>query len=285
MKKKGVFIAGIIGVVIVAIVFFIRKDAYKVHESGLEYRLIIENKDAVEPLTGDVVAIRYRLLNPNGELIEESAMFRTQMKDPSHAGGSVEDALSLMHVGDSGVFLLKADDYFRLTKKMDVPDNVDPESKIAMHIKMADVISIAEFEQERQAMKIFGEREEEQILKDFLTRSNITQEPSISGLYIVEERKGTGRVPQPGKKVTVHYMGYFVDGQVFDSSYERKKPFEFRFGVGEVIQGWDEGISTMRVGGKVKLVIPSYLAYGKEQVGPIPPFATLVFEVELLDVE
>jgi peptidylprolyl isomerase len=113
-------------------------------------------------------------------------------------------------------------------------------------VKLVEVTPFDEFEHERQVAKMSGEKEEEQLLNDYLKKANITTEPTNSGLYYIETKKGNGDAPVAGKKVTVHYLGYFVDGQIFDSSYDRKEPFTFRLGTGEVIQGWDEGVAKMR---------------------------------------
>jgi FKBP-type peptidyl-prolyl cis-trans isomerase FkpA len=96
---------------------------------------------------------------------------------------------------------------------------------------------------------------------------------------------GNGVAPKGGDTVTVHYTGRLTDGTKFDSSVDRHDPFQFVLGVGQVIQGWDKGVATMRVGDKVRLTIPPELAYGEQGYpGAIPPNATLVFEVELLAV-
>jgi FKBP-type peptidyl-prolyl cis-trans isomerase len=94
---------------------------------------------------------------------------------------------------------------------------------------------------------------------------------------------GTGVSPKKGETVTVHYTGWLTDGTKFDSSLDRNEPFSFVLGTGQVIQGWDQGVASMRVGDKVKLTIPPDLAYGRAGYpGAIPPNATLIFEVELL---
>jgi FKBP-type peptidyl-prolyl cis-trans isomerase len=96
---------------------------------------------------------------------------------------------------------------------------------------------------------------------------------------------GTGPTPAAGKTVRVHYTGWLTDGSKFDSSVDRNEPFEFTLGAGEVIRGWDEGVSRMRIGDKARLTLPSDYAYGDGGYpGAIPPKATLIFEVELLAV-
>jgi hypothetical protein len=106
-----------------------------------------------------------------------------------------------------------------------------------------------------------------------------------SGLAYVDEVVGTGERPQAGSQVTLHYTGYLIDGTKFDSSVDRNKPFTFVLGKGQVIKGWDEGVATMNVGGKRKLIIPPELGYGSRgAAGVIPPNAELIFDVELLEV-
>ncbi|GAC1570525.1 MAG: FKBP-type peptidyl-prolyl cis-trans isomerase [Polyangiales bacterium] len=96
---------------------------------------------------------------------------------------------------------------------------------------------------------------------------------------------GTGAEAKSGKRVKVHYTGTLTDGKKFDSSLDRQRPFQFNLGAGEVIRGWDEGVAGMKVGGKRKLTIPADLGYGAAGAPPlIPANATLVFEVELLEV-
>ena len=108
---------------------------------------------------------------------------------------------------------------------------------------------------------------------------------TASGLEYVDEVVGDGPSPSAGKKVTVHYTGTFPDGRKFDSSRDRSQPFQFTIGKGQVISGWDEGVLSMKVGGRRILTVPAHLAYGAAGAGNvIPPNATLLFDVELLGV-
>jgi len=116
----------------------------------------------------------------------------------------------------------------------------------------------------------------------------VTGKPTTtpSGLEYWEIKKGTGKLAEKGKKVSVHYTGWLTDGKEFDSSRDSGEPIQFDLGTGQVIKGWDEGIAGMKVGGKRQLRIPPALGYGARGAGSaIPPNATLVFDVELMGVK
>jgi peptidylprolyl isomerase len=113
---------------------------------------------------------------------------------------------------------------------------------------------------------------------------------TASGLKIIDIKVGTGPMPRPGQTCVMHYTGWLyengVKGKKFDSSVDRNEPFEFKIGAHQVIAGWDEGVATMKVGGKRTLIIPPSLGYGASgAAGVIPPNATLIFDVELLAVK
>lgn len=118
--------------------------------------------------------------------------------------------------------------------------------------------------------------------QEFIENSeSMNQELEIEDLVV-----GNGIEAVTGKDIVVHYTGTLTDGTKFDSSVDRNEPFEFTLGAGQVIQGWDEGFAGMKVGGKRKLIIPPSMGYGSQGAGSvIPPNATLVFEVELLEVK
>ncbi|CAM1365835.1 peptidylprolyl isomerase [Tenacibaculum xiamenense] len=130
------------------------------------------------------------------------------------------------------------------------------------------------------------EAEEKERQKKILDEVAAGYDETPSGLRYKVLQKGDGKTPSKGAMVSVHYKGQLLDGTVFDSSYKRKQPIDFAIGVGQVIPGWDEGIQLLQVGDKARLVIPSNLAYGANGAGGvIPPNATLIFDVELVNVK
>ena len=133
------------------------------------------------------------------------------------------------------------------------------------------------------AANVAGEPTEVQYAPELgVTLDEMTR--TSSGLYYRDLAQGSGPTAAAGNEVVVHYTGWLVDGTKFDSSQDAGEPFSFALGAGNVIQGWDEGVAGMQVGGRRRLVIPPSLGYGADGIGPIPPNASLVFDVELLEV-
>jgi len=169
---------------------------------------------------------------------------------------------------------------------------VPPYSTIIYEVEVVDVMSkaqhdkqIAEEKKQAQIKMDNAKKQEGDLMKKYLADKKITAKPTASGLIYQEKVKGTGARAIAGKKVKVHYTGTLLNGTKFDSSRDRNEPFEFTLGQGQVIKGWDEGIALMNVGGKATLIIPSTIGYGDRDMGTIPPYSTLVFDVELLDVK
>lgn len=167
-----------------------------------------------------------------------------------------------------------------------------PYTTLIYDVEIMDVMSKAAWDKEQEMKKKAEEAKKEAAkgqemskLNQYLKANNITVKPTLSGLYYIENNKGTGIKASAGKKVKVHYTGTLLDGTKFDSSRDRNEPFEFVLGQGQVIKGWDEGIAMMNVGSKATFIIPSKIAYGERDMGTIPPYSTLVFDVELLEVK
>lgn len=162
-------------------------------------------------------------------------------------------------------------------------------------IDTIEIIRVGEDAEQFNAIEAFrtfeGAREkrleaERKAMKEQLDKLSAGFDETNSGLRYKIIQKGDGKKAEKGDKVSVHYKGQLADGTVFDSSYKRNQPLDFQVGVGQVISGWDEGICLLNVGDKARLVIPSDLGYGSAGAGGvIPPNATLVFDVELMDVK
>jgi peptidylprolyl isomerase len=188
-------------------------------------------------------------------------------------------------VGDSATFALDAEDFFmNMMSYQEIPEEVGDNKEILFDVK---VISARPEPAEMKADRLANEalRDSEQANIDrFLEENDYNVEPTETGLYYIEVEEGTGAQAGPGKKVKVHYNGTFLNGEKFDASYDRGAPIEFTLGRGEVIKGWDEGISMMKAGGKANLVIPSKIAYGSQSRGSIKAYSPLFFEVELVEI-
>jgi FKBP-type peptidyl-prolyl cis-trans isomerase len=200
-----------------------------------------------------------------------------------------EEGVSKMLKGGKATFIVPSKIAFG---EMGRGAMVSPYSTVIYDVELIDVTSkadhdkkVAEEKKKEEMKKETNKKQEGALMNKYLKEKNITAKPTASGLIFVEKVKGTGAKASAGKKVKVHYTGTLLDGTKFDSSRDRNEPFEFTLGQGQVIKGWDEGIGMMNVGGKAILVIPSSIAYGDRDNGKIPPFSTLVFDVELLDVK
>jgi FKBP-type peptidyl-prolyl cis-trans isomerase len=169
---------------------------------------------------------------------------------------------------------------------------VGPYQSLIYDVEILDVKTKAEYEKEQtdiqksEQMKTDSLKNAEPgLLNRYLKDNKITVKPQPSGLYYIPVLAGTGPKAEAGKTVKVNYTGKLLNGKVFDSSIERKNPIEFMLGRGQVIKGWDEGITLMKQGGKAILIIPSAMGYSDRDMGVIPPYSTLVFDVELVDVK
>jgi FKBP-type peptidyl-prolyl cis-trans isomerase len=166
---------------------------------------------------------------------------------------------------------------------------IQPFSTIIYDVELLNIRSKEAYDKEVAAKQAQREAENERrkqnetsLRNKYIADNGITIEPTASGLYYIETEAGTGKQAVAGATVQVHYTGRLLDGTVFDSSVDKGQPLEFALGQGRVIKGWDEGIAMMKEGGKAKLIIPSDIAYGAQDRGTIPPYSTLVFDVELI---
>ncbi|MFZ4399985.1 MAG: FKBP-type peptidyl-prolyl cis-trans isomerase [Bacteroidales bacterium] len=278
---------------------------FKETDNGLYYKFHIEKKDAKKPSLGDILVAELTVKTASDSTLFTNSgnpqkLFRL---DSSYYKGDLNEGLALMGIGDSATFIISADS---LKKVMQLPPSIKDGDVLYYSIKIHEIVSKADAEKEKEKMMAEQKKmmedakaNESKDMEKYLSDNKIKVKPTASGLYFIELKKGNGAKAEKGKKVKVNYTGKLTDGTVFDTSveaeakksntYNEKRPYEpieFTLGNGEVIPGWDEGISMMKVGGKAKLVIPSSLGYGEKGAGGvIRPYSTLVFEVELVGVK
>ncbi len=266
-----------------------QQEEYLQHESGLQYYFIQENPDGSFAQPGDILTLDFVYRTESDSVLFDSreidSQYRMQLNEPSHLGGSIEDAWALMRIGDSLRCKINALDFYRETRKMDLPESIDPTEYLIFDVKLKGIQTYSDIAKERSEARHNTQEAEMILLDDYLTKTNTTVEPSSSGLYVVHTEEGAGVAPKMGDRVSIHYVAKKIDMSIFDSSYDRNQELVFTVGSGEMIAGLEEGVLQMKEGGRARFIIPSFLAYGEEGYGKlIGPFSTLVFEVELKQV-
>ncbi len=265
-------------------------------ENGLHYQFFTQDENGVKASVGDGVSmsIVYALKRQPKDTILFDSKLNTDdgtgviryILPKSSFQGSLEDAIMMMAKNDSAAFIISADSFFLKTNKMQsLPPFVKPGEKMQVTIKMVEIKTKKELDdnQKKQEAEMAAMQDAEKPKLDaYLAENKITTAPTASGLIFIETQKGKGKDhPKASDVVTVHYTGTLLDGTKFDSSLDRGEPTTFP--LNQVIPGWTEAIQLMTKGSKAKLIIPSALGYGPRGGGPIPPFSTLVFDVELID--
>lgn len=235
-------------------------------ESGLQYE-VIEPGDGPAPEPGDIVTIHYSATLEDGTEIDNTNDGGEPASFPLGQGIVIpgwDEGIALMHEGEKAKLVIPPELAFG--EQSGAGGLVPPNSTLIFEVELVSIQT--------------GAPDAPTTVKE---ADYVTTE---SGLKYHDMVVGEGPSPETGQTVTVHYTGWLEDGTKFDSSLDRGQPFTFPIGMGQVIAGWDEGVATMKVGGKRQLVIPSELGYGEQGAGAvIPPNATLIFDVELLDVQ
>lgn len=191
--------------------------------------------------------------------------------------------LSHLHIGDSVSFVMPADSFFMKTAGMHpLPDYVVPGSDIIFDVKLIDIQDPDAYAAAKRAALEEMRQDEKIQLAEYLEQNNIDIEPRPSGLYVDILEKGSGRLPQTGDILRLHFSIELLDGMKLYSTYDRNEPMDVEYGTQFDTEGFSEGIGYLREGGKARLILPSHLAFdsvGIDQV--LPPFTPLIYEVEL----
>ncbi|MBX7180614.1 MAG: FKBP-type peptidyl-prolyl cis-trans isomerase [Bacteroidia bacterium] len=284
---KKIFLLGIAAAVTFSSCKNSKYSGFDESETGLFYQYHNHDEDAKAPSVGDIITLQLVLKNSTTDsVLFDSRKFKNVQKFPmpeSKYAGSIEEGFAMLNEGDSATFIVNADSFYKHSSRAPKPKFFKEGDALKFDIKMVKVETQEEYQKQMQKEMAAMASLEAGKIASYVSSKGIKEKPDQNGIYTIITKEGKGATPQDGDSITVHYEGTFLDGQVFDSSLKRKKPIGFRLGRQEVIPGWELAFSKLKKGSKATLIIPSKLAYG-DGGGQLPPFATLVFEVELLEI-
>lgn len=261
----------------------------EVGDGDFYYKLLIFGENREKPKVGDYITadIAYQTM-------DDSVFFRGkrtfQLTKPQF-DGSIEQCFMMLAEDDSASFIISADSLFKRTLEAQLPSFIPENSHMKVGIRMHMIRSEKNYKREKKEflawIKDFGEYEQT-VLRHFIEEQKIDIEPTESGMYFIPLKQGNGRAVKKGDIVTVSYEGKFLNGEFFDSTVKRNQPFEFVYGTEwQVIEGMEEAIGMMREGDSALIILPSDLAWGADgsSTGIVPPFTSVIYEIELLEVQ
>ncbi len=263
---------------------------YRKTSSGLEFKFIKSGKGNIYPKIGDILYFDMTYSTPNDSVIFNTNIidpnFKMRLSTPSHSGGCFEEALMMMKEGDSAAFKINAKNFLIYTQdKVNIPSYLSDNDKFIFRIKLKEIVDGSDYIKQNADLYQYYISQENSLIERYSLEIEYPRKITESGLNIFTIKKGTGKTPIKGDMVSIDYTAGFIDGSVFDSTLERNQPFRFKMGNNEVIDGLEEAISLMNIGDHCLIIIPFRLAYGEEKNGVVAPFSTLVFEIEVLNVE
>jgi FKBP-type peptidyl-prolyl cis-trans isomerase FkpA len=298
----------------VALIFFLQalqgvaqSGVFAVLPDGLEYQFI-RNIGKRKPKQGEVCVMHMQYMTEQDSILFDSRDFGEplllNMQKPDFRGG-IESGLELMGEGDSAIFKVVADSVFEKTFLEPLPPGIEPGSKIIYRVGMMKVRTVDELldeedkvEKEKKAAIEKRKGNEAGNIKQYLKLNQIENKPFDSGAILVSTKRGKGKVAAKGQKVSFWYTARTLEGTLYDTNIEAEalkaganfsdrsfEPLEIVMGARQVFPGLEEGLSHILPGGKARLIIPSALAYGSMQVGNLPPYSPLVYEIEVLEIK
>lgn len=261
---------------------------YKKLENGNYYKLLKIGESETKCNYGDFVTadIIYKTIDDS---IFFSGRRKFQIGKPKYPG-SIDECITLLGKEDSASFIISAFDFFTNSLGTSTPGFLKQSGKMKFETEIIDIQTIDQYNREKEAFlkwtEDFGEYEKI-ILKQYLYNSRLSLKPTANGLYSLVLKKGNDRKVNVGDTIVVHYEGRFLNGKFFDSTKKRNEAFQFVYGQQwQVIKGMEEAIATMNEGERSLFIMPSEFAFGNSgsSTGIIPPFTSLIFEVELISI-
>ncbi|HEX8548146.1 MAG TPA: FKBP-type peptidyl-prolyl cis-trans isomerase [Cytophagaceae bacterium] len=273
--------------------FFQSCKDYKKTENGLRYKILADSAGKNAQVDGFIV-FNFLYKNDKDSILANTFKDGRPVSMPIQKAsfkGGIEEGFTLLSQGDSAEFLVNADSLYTKTFGKELPKEVKSGSDIKFIIKVVKVYTKDEVAKEQE--KMMKERETQQkavfeqlakdtvTIVDFLKSKNIKAKKTENGVYYVVTKPGDGNLLQKGDTAKIFYSGRLLNGQEFDSNIG-KEAFLVPLGAGQVIYGWEEGLSKLKGGDKATFYIPSPLGYGPQDMGKIPANSILVFDIEVL---
>jgi len=266
-----------------------RFPGYSITKTGIHYKLISLGDGSAKP-----EILNYLTVNISYRTIKDSLFFqglrKFQLTAPRYKG-SIEECFMMLVLGDSASFYFPADSFFVKTLETSRPRFINKGDLMRADIKMMEIQTEKQYQLEKEAflnwINDFGDYERV-ILKQYMDGEKLSIAPTSSGLYYIPIIKKEGKSVAIGDTITVNFEGRFFNSKIFDSTKKRNEPFQFVYGQKwQVIEGLEEAIGMMKEGEKSLFIIPSKLAFGEKgsSTGIIPPFTSVIFEVELIEVK
>ncbi len=266
-----------------------RYPGYKWFGHGIFYRLVRIGEDTLKPKTGDYITVKLRYRSLENRIIFDGIR-KFPLGSPSYKGG-IEECFAYLSKGDAASFIIDAEKFYTQTLGTNTPSFLENKKKMIIDIEMIDIQTEIQYKREKEAfmrwIKDFGEYERV-ILKQYLEEQKLDVKPTASGLIFIKVKEGKARKVSLGDTLVIHYEGHFLNGKFFDSTKRRNEAFQFVYGQQwQVIKGLEEGVGMMHDGEKAILIVPSELAFGENgsTTGIIPPYTSLIYEVEVISLK
>ncbi|MBR4773296.1 MAG: FKBP-type peptidyl-prolyl cis-trans isomerase [Bacteroidales bacterium] len=263
---------------------------YKQTENGLYYRFEQQDKNAQQVEEGDVLVGEMTIRLDTTVLRTNVGRTERLMPAIPMYDGVLHEGIMMMHVGEKATFAIEADSMAKFMQPNQMPPMYEKGKgmKFYYEINLQDIVTKDEFAAEQANYEAEMEKArsaEPELIANYVKENNIKAQPNADGLYVIVKKQGKGTKVAVGRQVAIHYTGRLLDGTVFDSSVGNE-PLSYVVGQMGLIRGWEEGVMGQPEGSQLQLIIPSALGYGSQGAGQmIPPYSTLVFDLDIVSVK
>jgi FKBP-type peptidyl-prolyl cis-trans isomerase FkpA len=275
-------------IVCVSCSYFSKYKGYKKTWSGIYYKLLAIGDDDLKAKIGD-----YATFEITYKTLTDSVFFKGKRKfqvTKPDFKGSVDECFTMLAKSDKAEFIINSGDFFSKTLQIKQPSFLKPETDMKVEINMLEIQTEKQYENQKKAflkwIEDFGDYEKE-IISQYMREQKLSIQPLASGLFYLKIKPGNGRKIKKGDTLVVDYEGKFLNGKFFDSTVKRHESFQFVYGTEwQVVKGLEEAFGLMEENEKALVILPSELAFGElgSSTGIIPPFTSLIFEVEIKKV-